>query len=182
MTIQFPNTFREYGCSGDELASLATMHIPRCYSPVGVTITSMQLHGFSDPSEEAYAGVVHLRMMDSTGNMLFISKTKVAPIKRLSIPRLELCGVQVLVKLHCHVKKILDIPVDSIFLWTESTVILGWLTGSLRRFKTYVGNLITFIIDQLPPDRWGHVPGIHNPADGASRGLFPAQLREHHLW
>ena len=41
---------------------------------------------------------------------------------------------------------------------------------------------MSFIIDELPPERWRHVPGPQNPADCASRGLFPAQLKEHPLW
>ena len=168
-----------------ELTSLATMHIPRCYSPVGTTITLIQLHGFSDASEEAYAGVVYLRMVNSTGSVhtaLVASKAKVSPIKRLSIPRLELCGAQVLTKLLCHVKEIFQLPMNCVFAWTDSTIILSWMTGNPRRFKTYVGNRVSLIIDQIPPDRWKHVPGVQNPADCASRGLFPVQLKEHDLW
>ena len=168
-----------------ELPTLATMHIPRCYSPAGVTIVSMQLHGFSDASEEAYAGVVYLRMVDSIGHVhtsLVFSKTKVSPIKRLSIPRLELCGAHVLTKLLCHAKEIFQVPMDRIYAWTDSTIVLSWLSGNPRRFKTYVGNRISYIIDQIPPDRWSHVPGTENPADCTSRGLFPAQLKEHELW
>ena len=169
----------------NELPTLATMHIPRCYSPAEATIVSMQLHGFSDASEEAYAGVVYLRMVDSIGQVhtsLVFSKTKVSPIKRLSIPRLELCGAHVLTKLLCHAKEIFQVPMDRIYAWTDSTIVLSWLSGNPRRFKTYVGNRISYIIDQVPPDRWSHVSGTENPSDCASRGLFPAQLKEHELW
>ena len=124
-------------------------------------------------------------MVDSTGNVhtsLVISKTKVSPIKRLSIPRLELCGAQVLTKLLCHVKGIFQLPMNCVFAWTDSTIVLNWLTGNPRWFKTYVGNRISFIVDQISPDRWKHVPGVQNPADCASRGLFPLQLKEHNLW
>ena len=71
---------------------------------------------------------------------------------------------------------------DRIYAWTDSTIVLSWLSGNPRRFKTYVGNRISYIIDQVPPDRWSHVPGTENPADCASGGLFPAQLKEHKLW
>lgn len=67
-----------------ELTSLVSMHLPRCYSPVGTTVVSMQLLGYSDTSEEAYAGFVYLRMADSARNVhtsLVTSKTKVSPIK-----------------------------------------------------------------------------------------------------
>ena len=169
----------------NELPLLTTMHVPRCYFSFKDATVSTQLHGFSDASEDAYGGVVFLRTEDSTKKVhvaLVISKTKVSPIKRLSIPRLELCGAQVLTKLLCHAKRILNVPVGSVFAWTDSTVVLGWLSGSPRRFKTFVGNRVSSIIDQLPPEQWRHVPGSQNPADCASRGLFPAQLKEHELW
>ena len=72
-----------------ELPFLSSIPIPRCYSPVGFSAVSMQLHGFSDASEEAYAGVVYLRLVNSTGKVhtaLVMSKTRVSPIKCLSIP------------------------------------------------------------------------------------------------
>ena len=84
-----------------ELRSLSTIHILRCYSSVGFSVSSMQLHEFSDASEEAYAGVVYLCLVDSTGKVhtaIVMSKTRVSPIKCLSIPRLELCGAQLLTK------------------------------------------------------------------------------------
>ena len=158
------------------------VRIPRCYSPSKEIIVSTQLHGFSDASEEAYAGVIYLRIEYSTKRVhtsLVISKTKVSPIKRLSIPRLELCGAQTLTRLLRRTIKILQIPVRSVFAWTDSTVVLDWLSGNPRRFKTFVGNRVSLIIDQLPPERWRHIPGPENPADCASRGLFPSQ---HELW
>ena len=82
----------------------------------------------------------------------------------------------------CHAKKTLNDPVTSVFAWTDSTIVLSWLTGNPRRYKTYVGNRISFIVDQLPPDHWKHVPGTQNPADCASRGLFPLQLKDYNLW
>ena len=138
-----------------ELPLLTTLHVPRCYFSSKKYPMMTQLHGFSDASEDAYSGVVYLRIEDSAKEVhtaLVISKTKVSPIKRLSIPRLELCGAQVLAKLLCHAKRILSIPADSTFAWTDSTVVLGWLSGSPRRFKTFVGNRVSSIIDKLPPE------------------------------
>ena len=168
-----------------ELHVLCDMYVPRCYSPHRFSVSDMQLHGFCDASEEAYGGVVYIRLTDPVGNVhteIVMAKTKVSPIRRISIPRLELCGAQLLTKLLCHVKRVLDVPVTSVFAWTDSTIVLSWLTGNPRRFKTYVGNRISFIIDQLPPDCWRHVAGIENPADCASRGIFPQQLNGYDLW
>ena len=161
-----------------ELVLLSDRHIPRCYYPKQVCIHSVQLHGFSDASEEAYAGVVYLRMVDTLSHVhisLVTSKTKVAPIKRLTIPRLELCGAHLLAQ-------VFRIPVNDIYAWTDSMVVLSWLTGTPRRFKPYVGNRVSHIIESIPPDRWNHVSGTENPADCASRGLYASELLEHRLW
>ena len=168
-----------------QLNSLSQKHIPRCYFPKEVQIVSTQLHGFSDASESAYAGVVYLRMMDSDGQVhvsLVAAKSKVAPIKRLTIPRLELCGAHLLSKLLEHVRSTIGIPVEDLYAWTDSTIVVNWLDGNPRRFKTYVGNRISFILDRIPPNRWRHVPGEQNPADCASRGLLPLELLEYDLW
>ena len=168
-----------------ELLLLSNKHIPRCYFPKESVVKSVQLHGFSDASEEAYAGVIYLRMVDSLQRVytsLVASKTKVAPIKRLTIPRLELCGARLLAQLLHHIQGVFQLPVDSIYAWTDSMVVLGWLVGNPRRFKTYVGNRVSHIVELIPPDRWLHVSGIDNPADCASRGLFPSALLDHKLW
>ncbi len=110
-------------CDDPELPSLTALPVPRCYRPKDFPVTPVQLHGFSDASEEASAGVVYLRLESSDGRVhttLVLSKTKVSPIKHL-IPQLELCSPHVLVKLLCHVKKTLDIPTTSLFAWTESS-------------------------------------------------------------
>ena len=169
----------------EQLPSLVANLIPRCYFPRNARIVVTQLHGFCDASEVAYAGVAYLRLEDTESivhTSLVIAKTKVAPIKRLTIPRLELCGAMLLASLLQHVKRVLEIPPDNVFAWTDSLVVLGWLRGDPRRFKTFVGNRVSQIMDLVPPDRWSHVRSAHNPADCASRGLFPHELAQHQLW
>ena len=132
-------------------------------------------------SKLAFAGVVYLCMIDTDGDLhtsLVVSKTKVAPIKRLSIPRLELCGAHLLAQLLHHCKEVFGIPSVDTFAWTDSTIVLNWLVGNPRRFKAYVGNRVSHIVGLIPPERWAHVDGKENPADCASRGLFPSELVE----
>lgn len=110
-------------------------------------------------------------MIDSTGvvhTLLVMAKTKVSPINRLSIPRLELCGACVLAKILHYVKEILKVPLSHVYAWTDSTIVLDWLVGNPRRFKTYVGNLVSKIVDRVPPDRWSHVAS----ADTVLREVF----------
>ena len=151
---------------------LARVHIPRCYFPKDVQVASLQLHGFCNASEDAYSGVIYTRVEETDGKVhiaLVTSKTRVAPIKRLSIPRLELCGAHLLAKLLSHVRDTLK----DVMAWTDSTIVINWLDGNPRRFKTYVGNRISFIITRIPPRNWHHVRGEQHPADCASRGLYP---------
>ena len=78
-------------------------------------------HGFSDASEEAYSGVVYLQWEDSKDadhTSLVISKNRVAPIKRHTIPFLELCGTLTLAQLLSRCKNVLELPMDSIHAWT----------------------------------------------------------------
>ena len=164
---------------------LVNKHIPRCYYPKSVTIAYKQLHGFSDASEVAYAGVVYLRLVDTCGSVhtsLVMAKTKVAPIKKMSIPRLELCGALLLAQLLHHCQTIFGFPIKDVFAWTDSTVVLNWIVGNPRRFKTFVGNRVSLISDLIAPNRWNHVEGSSNPADCASRGLLPSEILTHELW
>ena len=168
-----------------ELNLLPTKLIPRCYFDKNTQVASLELHGFSDASENAYAAVVYLRITDTFGRTqisLVSSKTKVAPIKKLTIPRLELCGAYLLAQLLFHIQSVFNMPLSSVYAWTDSTIVLSWLIGNPRRFKTYVGNRVSYIVELISPERWNHVEGIDNPADCASRGMYPSELLDHKLW
>ena len=81
---------------------------------------------------------------------LVTSKTCVAPIKQITIPRLELNGALILAQLLSHCKKLLDLPLSHVFAWTDSTIVLAWLQGNPRRFKVYVGNRVAQIMELVP--------------------------------
>ena len=155
-----------------ELPGLREDLIARPYFPKPVRKETIQLHGFCDASEVAYAGMVCLRAIDSNENVyvwLVMAKTKVhvAPIKRLSIPRLELYSTVILSKLLSHVANTLAIPHTNIYAWTDSRVVLGWLQGNSRQFKPFVGNRIAEISEMIPSGCRRYVQGIDNPADCA---------------
>ena len=111
-----------------------------------------------------------------------MAKTKVAPIKRLTIPRLELCDALILARMIHHIAKVLEIGMDEVYTWTDSTVVLGWTHGNPNWFKTFVGNRVSEIIDRISPSCWNHVSGTDNLADSASRGLYPGELVGKDLW
>ena len=122
-----------------ELHTLERRHIQRCYFHREVSIVSVLLHGFSDASEEVYAGVVYISGEDSDNNThmaLVAAKSKVAPIHCLTIPHSELCGAHLLAQLLFHVKEVFNIPLSDCYARTDSTIALNWLVGSSCHFKT----------------------------------------------
>lgn len=180
-----PAILRAYKRWRTELRLLSTKVIHCCYFRCHPRDCQIQLHGFSDASEEAYASVVYFCIQapgESTHVSLVMSKTRVTPLKRLSIPQLELCGALLLARILTHIQRTLEISSCDTYAWTDSTVVLGWLSGDPRRYKTFVGNRVSQIVDNVAPNRWSHVAGYENPADCASRGLLPSELIDHHLW
>ncbi|XP_073956419.1 uncharacterized protein [Choristoneura fumiferana] len=145
----------------------------------------VELHGFSDASTAAFGAVVYARIMDAMGNIhvsLVTAKTRVAPIKQLSIPRLELNGAVLLAKLLVEVSEVLKIPKTNIHAWTDSEVVLAWLSCHPSKWKTFIGNRVSEILTVTDRKQWSHVKSEHNPADYASRGLSAAELVSCELW
>ncbi|XP_075162729.1 uncharacterized protein LOC142235359 [Haematobia irritans] len=145
----------------------------------------MQLHGFSDASTKAYAAVIFCRALDDEGNVhvsIMASKTRVAPLKQVSLPRLELCGALLLTRLMKTVVASLGQQNMEIFAWCDSTVVLSWLSIQPARLKTFVANRTSEILDSLPRNVWRHVRSKQNPADCASRGVMAEQLLDFDLW
>ena len=168
-----------------QLPLLSDRRLPRCYYRVDCPYTSIHIHGFSDASEKAYSAVMYIRSTYANHPplvSLVSSKTKVAPIKSMSIPRLELCGAGLLAKLVTSVHLALNLPLSSVTAWCDSTIVLAWLDGSSKRYKTFVGSRISTTLKLIPADQWLHIPTNHNPADCASRGIMPAELVDHTLW
>ena len=150
-----------------QLALFKDRPFPRCYFRSSSAKLHVQLHGFSDASEVAYSAVVYVSATYDDGPptvTLVSAKSKVAPLKRLSIPHLELCGTYLLAKLLALVRKALDIKLDSVYAWCDSTIVIHWLDGSPRRFKTFVGNHVAKILTLLPASTWNHVPNRHKPS------------------
>ena len=107
---------------------LNDLRLNRCVIPLNVM--NIEIHGFSDASQKAYGACVYLRCKNSDGSVtinLLCSKSRVAPLKVISVPRLELNAILLLVKLVQNVIGSLKISVGKIILWSDSTIALCWL-------------------------------------------------------
>ena len=113
---------------------------------------------------------------------LLTAKSKLAPIKKQTIPRLELRGAQVLSKLLFQSAKDLDIPMNSVCAWSDSAVVLGWMKTSPGKLKSYVFHRVQDTIKRIPFSNWRYVNTIHNPAVLVSRGVSPKELLKNKLW
>ena len=145
----------------------------------------IELHGFSDASTKAYSAVVYCRSTNLNGDIavtLISSKTRVAPLKQHSIPRLELCGARELARLISIIMKALSHKNITTIAWCDSTVVLSWLSRPPSKLKPFVANRCSEILDTLPRNCWHHVSSKDNPADCASRGLMTSDLIKHQLW
>lgn len=167
-----------------ELQSLHNCKLPRQIKILNSS--TIHLCGFCDSSERAYCAVIYIRIIydNNTINTFFVcAKSKVAPLKRLSLPRLELCAAVLLAKLMNFVLNTFDhITFDKIYAFSDSTVTLNWIKSSPHRWKTFVSNRTAYIQEKIAPNYWYHVQSAQNPADCGSRGLFPSELVGFFLW
>ena len=113
---------------------------------------------------------------------LIFGKSRIAPAEYVSIPRLELTAATLSVKVSDLLRRELDIPVASEELWTDSHVVLGYISNEARRFKTFVANRVQFIREITRVQQWHYVSSHSNPADYASRGFDVRNLEKIHRW
>ena len=110
-----------------------------------------------------------------------LGKARIAPIKPVTVPRLELTAAVVSSKLGNQIAEELDRDTEnSMFFWTDSTTVIKYIVNEQNRYQTYVANRVEAIRSQSNPDQWKFLPGKDNPADDASRGL--ESLDSEHRW
>ncbi|GFY13552.1 uncharacterized protein TNCV_4959221 [Trichonephila clavipes] len=144
-----------------------------------------EIHGFADASERCYGAAVYCKsknLKSETLVRLITSKSRVAPIKSLTIPRLELCAAVLLAKLVKRVVAALQLETAEVYLWSDSMIVLAWLRKELMDLKAFVQNRVAKIQELYPNQLWRHVPSDQNPADLVSRGVDPEKLLQQNLW
>ncbi|GBN52766.1 hypothetical protein AVEN_10892-1, partial [Araneus ventricosus] len=113
---------------------------------------------------------------------LVCSKSRVSPLKPITVPRLELSAALLLARLMQKIVPVLDLPLDKVCLWTDSTIVLAWLNMQPHMLKTFVSNRVAKIQSLCSNSQWRHVSSKCNPADVLSRGADAKDLRDNDLW
>jgi hypothetical protein len=159
----------------DAVVGLGEIKFNRCMLPLGSSKSgSRQLHIFADASEVGYGVAAYIRY-ESHGvieSNLLMAKSRVAPLKVVTIPRLELNAAVLAVRIGKVIQRELNIEYDKIVYWTDSMIVLRYLHNVKNRFATYVANRVQEIIESSGISQWRHVQSENNPADIASRGLL----------
>ncbi|XP_017463650.1 PREDICTED: uncharacterized protein LOC108357066, partial [Rhagoletis zephyria] len=164
--------------------SVKSFSIPRCYSGLIPTADSIQLHIFVDASTRAYAAAAYLRVKKehAVKVTLVCAKATCAPLKTMTVPRLELQAAV----LGCRIKTLVEeghgIPIDSITFWSDSQTVILWIRSHARTYKPFVAHRIAEILTTTTTNQWRWVPTNLNVADEATRAMLKPEFSSHSRW
>lgn len=167
-----------------EWSDLEKLKFPRFLG--ASTFFPVDIIAFADACQEGYGAVIYMKTKSVNNKStitLVTAKSKVAPCKIVTIPRLELCAALILSDLLKHVYEVYTerVVIAKVIAFSDSITVLRWLHASHIK-DIFVANRVTRIKENIPTAEWRHIAGISNPADCLSRGLTPGQLINHPLW
>ncbi|UYV64217.1 hypothetical protein LAZ67_2007061 [Cordylochernes scorpioides] len=159
---------------------LDQIKIPRWILPIKGKTT---LHVFCDASAIAYATVIFMRIENASVIVVrFVeARNRLATIKRITIPRLELLACLIGARLLVHVLENLEESPEKIQCWTDSSPALYWIQQQ-ENWAQFVSNRVKEITTLTKNEDWNHVAGEHNPADLPSRGESPSKFIKSGWW
>ncbi|XP_031350458.1 uncharacterized protein LOC116176124 [Photinus pyralis] len=166
----------------EEVHLLAQIKIPRWIHFSIRDSNELTMHVFCDASQNAYAAVVFLRgiFQGKVFIRLLAAKSRIAPLKKATIPRLELLAALIGARLSKSVLSGLAEEIKTHF-WSDSTTVLSWIKRR-EQWSIFVANRVNEICSLSSPTEWSHVTGSKNPADLPSRGVLPSKLLESRWW
>nr|XP_044248476.1 uncharacterized protein LOC123002408 [Drosophila takahashii] len=165
----------------DSLSNSPRFTFPRL---VVLPDTQVEVHGFCDASILAYGACIYIvsRGKGITQSQLLCSRSRVAPLKGMTVPKLELCGAELLAQLINEVAG-MKIFAGRFYCWSDSTTVLSWIRSEPARFTVFVSNRVASIQKlTLTYADWRYIPTKLNPADTLSRGALPSELIGSKLW
>uniref|UniRef100_A0A182HXY9 Integrase catalytic domain-containing protein n=1 Tax=Anopheles arabiensis TaxID=7173 RepID=A0A182HXY9_ANOAR len=173
--------------SPSQMRDWPQLRIPRCYFPKAreKVYENAELHLFVDASQLAYACVLYLRVVDSEGEphcTMLCRKAKVAPLKPLTIPKMELQACMLGARLLKSTEQHHPIAIKKRVLWTDSTVALSWIHADPRNYRPFVANRVAEIQENTNVNEWRWVPTQDNPADEANKWKGSANFNWDGIW
>ncbi|KAL2077938.1 hypothetical protein ACEWY4_025623 [Coilia grayii] len=169
----------------EELHLLDNISIRRCLKPPDFgELATAQLHHFADASEKGY-GVVTYLLYNSALQMhtsFIMGKSRVAPLKLVTIPRMELTAAVVAARMDGLWRKELRLPLLNSVFWTDSTSVLKYINNETTRFRVFVANRVSEILKASKASQWRYVNTADNPADFASRGMRAEPFLKNMEW
>ena len=167
-----------------ELCTISIFNVPRCYKAGFDGCNPLiELHIFCDASTKGYGACSYLRYSDenNSSSTLVMAKSRVAPLRPITIPRLELQSAVTGAKVAHFLMKELQYTNLATFYWTDSMAVLGYINNDSRRFHTFVCNRVEKIRELSNPSSWKYIPSSLNPADMISRGSTVEEMN-HSSW
>ncbi|KHJ39851.1 hypothetical protein D918_10113 [Trichuris suis] len=169
-----------------ELHMLPQLLVQRTLIPVDINaVASIELHAFADASGKAYGAVVYMKVETVSANNfvnMVIVKSRVAPLKKITLPRLELTAALVAARLVCYVKREIEMKVDRVACWSDSKVALSWIRSPSKSWKPFVQNRVQEIQALVDSANWYYCAGKDNPEDLLSRGTAIENLKSNSYW
>lgn len=169
-----------------ELCLLKDFKVDRCLKPIEFgEVTSAQLHHFADASKDGYGMVTYLLLHSRHHQVhcaFVMGKSRVAPLKPITIPRMELTAATVAGRMDILLRKELQMQLQDSVFWTDSTSVLKYINNETSRFRTFVANGVSEILRISRPSQRRYVNTSSNPADLASRGLKVESLLKNMTW
>ncbi|XP_037816930.1 uncharacterized protein LOC119607192 [Lucilia sericata] len=167
----------------NELKNISRFKVPRCLSQ-NLFCANIQLHVFVDASQDAFAAVCYFRIQhENECKVAFVmGKIRCAPLKLMSIPRLELQAAVLGVRMSRIIQQNHEVCISSIHFWSDSQTVIQWINSTERRFKAFVSHRIAEILNISTPQQWRHVPSQQNPADAGTRVSLPPKFDNNGIW
>lgn len=158
--------------------------VDRCLKPHGFGQSIQgQLHHFSDASEKGYGPVTYLQNSHNATHVSFLlGKSRVTPLKPVTIPRLEITAVVLAARIDKMLRREIQLDLMESCFWTDSTYVLKYIKNENKRFCTFVANGVSIIREASEVTQWKYIHTSQNPADGVSRGMTVQKLITSKRW
>ncbi|XP_072400311.1 uncharacterized protein [Diabrotica undecimpunctata] len=181
-----PSLEKEWTTFVNSIPHLKSLKIPRCLF-LNKKVAHIQIYGFADSSERAYAACIYFRTVysDNTVSCILVTgKSRLSPIRTTTLPRLELCAMLLLSKLTKRIISIYEnkLSFSSVNLWSDSRIALSWIQSHTSRWNTFVSNRVAQITELTNAFQWRHIKSAENAADYPSRGLLAQNILKLDLW